>query len=68
MITMLLMDTYGYSTKEYSYQAMMFVYPYIVVLILPSRGVDNEELVKHTNSRAGRSTKRKHRTDENNEE
>ncbi len=38
------------------------------VEILPGRGLDNAELVRHTNGKTGRSTVRKHRTDENNEE
>ncbi len=38
------------------------------VEILPSRGLDNGESVRHTYGKAGRSTIQKHRTDENNEE
>ncbi len=38
------------------------------VEILPGWSLDNEESVRHTNGKAGRSTKQKHRTDENNEE
>ncbi len=37
------------------------------VEILPGRGLNNEDLVRLTNGKAGRSTIRKHRTDENNE-
>ncbi len=38
------------------------------VEILPSRGLDNRESVRHTYGKAGRSTIQNHRTDENNEE
>ncbi len=38
------------------------------VEILPSRGLDNRESVRHTYGKAGRSTIQKHRTDDNNEE
>ncbi len=34
------------------------------VEILPGRGLDNEESVRHTNGKVGRSTIRKHRTDD----
>ncbi len=41
---------------------------YKFVEILSGRGLDNAGLVRHTNGTAGRSTIRKHRTDENNAE
>ncbi len=37
------------------------------VEVLPGMGLDNAELFRHTNGKAGRSTIRKHRTDENDE-
>ncbi len=40
----------------------------VIVEILPDRGLDNEESVRHANGKADRSTIQKHRTDENNEE
>ncbi len=39
-----------------------------IVEVLSGRGLDNAGLVRHTNGTAGRSTIRKHRTDENNAE
>ncbi len=40
----------------------------VIFEILPDRGLDNEESLKHANGKSDRFTIQKHRTDENNEE